>query len=296
MSKQQNSSNMHSSETVDNLTTSIRRKYAHFQRLMTELMWECLIGRDAPIPGVSTLWLYQDVQGQPLRHSLHLPDNRTVEGKPVYNDYAKALYFVEDLSLLPEFKQRLAELAIVSDAANTLAGFQQTKSKHLHYPKLYETVIEVRYWRKQLFDSHRRSKAQVLNLLEKELQDKILVTQQKYEPASSGMDPVLAARYTEIKTLKAQLELVTGLEIETFRERRRYDSVQLHYYDATGAAEQLYVPDVGLIIAGTNINRIDMDATPRTRRPYRGGKKLEPLLRLNGVEVFVEDQWQEAKL
>ncbi len=274
-------------------SNEIRRKYAHFQRLMTALMWECLCGKETAVPGVSTLWFYQESDGNAVQHRLHYPNSQWIDGKPIYNEYFKALYIVSDHNLLPQIKNRLSDLAQVSQDAKTLAGIPKT-SKHLLYPQLYEHVSEVRYWRKQLFDSHVRSKAQILYLLESQLEDTVAVTKQKYEHGS-GMDPVLAARYANIETLRAQLELIKRLEIDTFRERRQYASVQLHLYDDLGNAKQLYVPDVGFILAGSRVDLIDMDANPRKRRPYRGGQKQEPLLRLSGVEVFIEEEWQKGK-
>ena len=274
-------------------SNEIRRKYAHFQRLMTALMWECLCGKETAVPGVSSLWFYQESDGTPLAHRLHYPDSQWIDGKPIYNEYSKALYVVSDHRLLPQIKDRLSELTQVSQDAKTLAGIPKT-SKHLLYPQLYEQVSEVRYWRKRLFDSHIRSKAQILYLLESQLEDTVVVTKQKYEHGS-GMDSVLAARYANIEMLRSQLELVKRLDIDAFRERRQYASVQLHLYDDLGNAKQLYVPDVGFILTGSKIDLIDMDANPRKRRPYRGGQKLEPLLRLSGVEVFIEEEWQKNK-
>jgi hypothetical protein len=277
--------------------TEIRRKYAHFQRLMTELMWECLTGKDVTVPGVKTLWMYHDETGQPLEHALHVPKNEVFDGQPVYNRYHKALYLLEQNTLLEPIKNRLQDLTKVQGEAKALAGLPtNVTSKHLLVPDLREGVTTLRFWRKERFSSHRRTKEQVLNLLTKDLLDKRTVTQQKYEPHSSGTDPVLQARYAAITALETQLELVKGLEVETFRERRLYRSTVAYLYDEHGQTEQLEVLDVGLIVAGPNLSVMDMDQEKRQRKVNKRSLRPEPLVAWDGVEIYTEVDWQAFKL
>jgi hypothetical protein len=274
----------------------IRRKYAQFQRLMTELMWECLVGGDEALPNVRTLWVYQDSDGQPLRHELHLPRGEVVDGQPVYNRYHKAFYLLEDTTRLESIKQRLGELAKVQAEAKLLAGLPpSTTSQYLLFPDLREHITTLRFWRKERFSSHRRTKEQILNILRKELADKRTVTQQKYEPKSFGTDPVLQQRYADIAALETQLELVMGLEDEHYRERRRYRSTLAYLYDEQGSAEQLEILDVGLIVFGKDVQVVDMDQVKPKRRADRRSFRPEPLVRLEGREIFIEAAWQAFK-
>jgi hypothetical protein len=276
----------------DNMQTTIRRKYAHFQRLMTSLMWEYLTGKDSSIPGVNTVWLQKDKDGEFIKHVLHNPDSSLVDGKPIYNIYAKALYMVEDSGLLPTIEACLEGLEKVSNEAKAIANIPG--SKHLNLPKLYKNITEVRFWRKQLSDSHKRSKAQIIDLLEREIKDKVTVTRQKYEHGT--VDQVLSDRYAYIDYLQAKLEVIRHLEIEDFRERRHYEAVQVHLYDTQNQAQQLFVPDVGLILYGETIAVIDMDQHPRKRRAYRDGKKATPVAALNELDIYIEKEWQEHKI
>jgi hypothetical protein len=276
--------------------TEIRRKYAHFQRLMSELMWDGLVGKETPVQGVRTLWVYQDKEGNDLRHELHLPKGELFDEQPVYNRYHKAFYFLEDAALLEGIKTRLAELAKVQLEAKALAGLPPTTtSRHLLFPELRERITTVRFWRKEKFSSHRRTKEQVLNLLRRELADKKQVTQQKYEPQSFGDDPVLRARYGEIAALEKNIELVKGLEHEHYRERTLYQATVVYLYDDQGRTEQLDLHDVGLVVAGKNVQVFDMDKETRKRRVNKRSLRPEPLLRLDGVDLYTEAGWQAFK-
>ena len=276
--------------------TDIRRKYAHFQRLMTELMWDLLVGTDeAPVPEseIETHWISAE-DGEPLKHTLHLPAGELMEGEPVYNEYNKAVYVVKDESLLPEIKKRLEGLEAVQNEAKDLAGLTKGGvSKHLLYPDLFEGVMLVRYKRIQSYDSHLRDKAFILDRLRRHLQDLKEVTAEKYAPRASFEDPVLERRYAEMRAVEAHIELIANYPEDEFRERRRYERVQPYLYLEDGSARQVYLKDVGLIVTGEEVEVRDDSA--RTRRRHGGKSDLAPLIAFaKTTEVYSERAWREA--
>ena len=276
--------------------TEIRRKYAHFQRLMTELMWDCLVGTDEhPVPesDVETHWIsFED--GEPLKHTLHLPAGEFDEGEPIYNAYNKAVYVAKNVEVLPEIRARLEELARVQNEAKGLAGLTKGGvSKHLLYPELYEGAELVRYKRLISFDSHLRDRAFILDRLRRHLQDLKEVTAEKYAPKARFEDPVLEARYAEMRDVEAHIELITHYPEDEFRERRRYERVQPYVYFEDGSARQVYLKDVGFIVTGDNVEVRDDSA--RTRRRHGGKSDLAPLITFAKTsEVYSEREWREA--
>lgn len=271
-------------------TVEITRKYAHFQRLMCELMWDCLIGQGAPVPGVTPLWLYHNDNGEPLRHELQLPTGDH-QDEPIYNQYQKVIYLVSNPALVPDIKDRLAELAVVQQQAVQLAGLKQT-SEHLLYPDLVEDVVALRFSRKIRFSSNRLSKERVTALLRRVLEEKRTITQQHYETRSFGEDPVLTARYAEITRLETGLQEIEALEEPSFRVRRPYRSVFAYLYDVSGQTHERYVLNVGLIVVGKEVEVTDMNQAKRFRKPDRRSFRPEPLVRLDGAELFPESVWQ----
>ncbi len=276
--------------------TEIRRKYAHFQRLMTELMWDCLVGTDeqqVPEDEIETYWInFED--GEPLKHTLHLPAGELMEGEPIYNEYNKAVYVVKDEGVLPEIKRRLGELEHVQNEAKDLAGLTKGGvSKHLLYPDLFEGVALVRYKKIQSYDSHLRDKAFILDRLRRHLQDLKEVTAEKYAPRASFEDPVLEKRYAEMREVEAHIELITNHPEDEFRERRRYERVQPYVYFEDGSARQVYLKDVGFIVTGEDVEIRDDSA--RTRRRHGGKSNLEPLVSFAKTsEVYSERAWRKA--
>lgn len=269
---------------------AIRRKYAHFQRLMTSLMWECLIGKRQPIDGIEVIWLYRDDTGKPLTHELHLPKGTPENEVPIYNRYAKALYLVRKVELLAEIRRRLTELAAVQAEALALSGLKQP-GKHLLYPKLLEDVHLLRYWHSLRYASHRYSKARLRVMLENILKDKREVTRTKYE-GFGGVDPVLAARYAEIRQLEARLIELSGHQEKAYRVREPYHSVLVYAYDTKGNTFRVDVPNVGLIVSGKETQTIDMNLNKPYRKPDKRSFRPEPWLRVNGVEIYLESAWQ----
>jgi hypothetical protein len=114
------------------------------------------------------------------------------------------------------------------------------------------------------------------------------VTKERYEPQSFGEDPVLQARYAEIAALEKGLELVKGLEHEYYRGRELYQATVVYLCDEQGGTEQLGLLDVGLIVAGQNVQVFDMDKETRKRRVNKQSLRPEPLL-------YTEADWQAFK-
>jgi hypothetical protein len=283
-------SNQEGLQPRNEANVEIARKYAHFQRLMCELMWDCLIGQDAPVPGVTPLWLYHSDDGEPLRHELQLPTGDH-QDEPTYNQYQKVIYLVSNPALLSDIKDRLAELAVVQQQAVKLAGLKQT-SEHLLYPDLVDDVVALRFSRKIRFSSNRLSKERITALLRRVLEEKRTMTQQKYETRSFGEDPVLAARYAEITRLETGLHEIAMLEETSFRVRRPYRSVFAYLYDTSGQTHERYVLNVGLIVVGKEVEVTDMNQTKRFRKPDRRSFRPEPLVEVDGMEIFSEEMWQ----
>jgi hypothetical protein len=278
--------------------TEVRRKYAHFQRLMTSLMWECLTGEHGDgVPGVAVHWLERDENGKPLRHELHLPTGELLEtGLPQYNSYRKAIYVLADERKVIAIKKRLEELGRVSKEARLAAGVSRI-SRHLLFPDLREGVKMVRFKRIETFSSHKRTKEYMLDRLERYLADYQRVTAEKYERGAKTEDAVLKARYEEIAATKLKIKLLESLNESHFRERQRLNTIRPYLLYDNGASEQLHLKDVGLIVVGNNVQIVDIERGNFERR--KGGKRsrLEPLFSFEGgiTQVYSEAAWQMQK-
>lgn len=256
----------HGDRGRESLETRIARRYAHFHRVLGELL-VALAERER------TLWLTD------ARHR--------ITSEPEDNRYAKAVYVLADLTQHEEALERLAD---VQREAMALIG-NATPTQSLLIPKVCRHVREARILTNTGFASRVRERADVLARLETRRADAAAAL----ETFAGFPDRVEKRREieAEIGELEAGLRALRASAGEQLREHYRYPRHMCHvYYEDPAAFDQLYVGDVGIVLQGATaeVRRHD----PK-RRKHRRTPGVEPVASIGPYVYYDEAAWQEAR-
>ena len=250
------------------------RRYAHFHRLLAELMRECLSGEGDGVPGVRVHWVYHHETG-PIKHVLR----SETEGK---NVFSRAFYLISDESLIPDLKRRLSSLeALRSDV---LAELNLKKSTELIVPTLYEGVDEVSYSRLDSYTQTKLDYAKARLQLENHLAEYRYFTE-RYEHSK---DEVLDARYHELKRLETFLQTFKDEGRYLLRRPQRRVLPNLRF--TNGEVKQVSLPKVGMILSP------EPKLIDNTRKKRRSSaRQVSPLLDFDGGKLLYRlNDWQAA--
>lgn len=254
-------------EDVESLETRIERRYAHFHRVLGDLLLR--LGREA-----DTFWLVD------ARHRV------TDASQP--NEYARAVYVIEDLA---PYETVLSELERVQAEALRLIG-NGRPTQALLMPKVCRNVREARILENTGFASRARKRSDVLDRLLRQ-RAAAEVARERLFGFRDRADTV-AAIERELRELEAGIASLQSKVGDTLREHYRYVRHMCHvYYRApAGAFDQLYVGDVGVILQGESpeVHRHD----PR-RRKHRRTPGIEPLASIGPYVYYDEAAWREAR-
>jgi hypothetical protein len=244
---------------------AIERNYAHFHRLLSELLLEL-----SELPGV--VW---------LEEAGHI-----IRGEGETNDYRKAIYPVQDAT---PYYGRLDELREVQKEGLKLLGREEPPIGLL-MPVLLEGVQYVRL-RKHVTHSSRASKREhALARFEEQLGE-MRTNLRKFEYYATSHDPRREKLEAEVKALEEGLERLKAMKEETLRERYRHERVLPYVYLNSGEIVRPYVRNVGLIVAGPRVRIVWAD---ELRRQRSDKVRLEPILVVGQIEVYSEREWQAA--
>lgn len=245
---------------------AIERNYAHFHRLLAELLLEL-----AELPGVE--WLGEE--------------GHVIRGEGQSNTYNKAIYPVQDTG---PYQERLKELQEVQRQGLELMG-REEPTVGLLTPVLTQGVQYVRLRRHASYTSRVTVREHVLLRFEELLARTRIVLKEDFTPHATMFDPRREKVEAEVAALEAGLARLKASREATLRERYRTERVTPYVYLLSGDIVRPYVRDVGLIVAGPNVKMVWADAVRRERSDK---VKLEPLLALGPTEVYSEEAWQEA--
>jgi hypothetical protein len=246
-------------------TKAIERNYAHFHRLLSELLLEL-----AELPGV--VWLEEA--------------GHVIRGEGESNDYRKAIYPLQDAT---PYYGRLAELRKVQKEGLELLD-REEPPVGLLMPVLLEGVQYVRLRRHVTHSSRASKREHALARFEEHLVA-MRANLKKFEYYASSYDPRREKLEAEVRALEEGLERLRAMKEETLRERYRHERVLPYVYLDSGEIIRPYVRDVGLMVAGPRVRIVWVDEVRRTRSDK---VRLEPLLVVGQIEVYSETEWQET--
>jgi hypothetical protein len=251
--------------SADEKIKAIERNYAHFHRLLSQLLLEL-----SKLPGV--VW---------LEESGHI-----IRGEGESNDYRKAIYPVQDAT---PYYGRLDELREVQEEGLRLLDREEPPIGLL-MPVLLEGVQYVRL-RKHVTHSSRASKREHAIARFEEQLEQMRTNLKKFEYYATSYDPRREKLEAEVKALEEGLERLKAIKEETLRERYRHERVLPYVYLNSGEIVRPYVRDVGLIVAGPKVRIVWADELRRARSDK---VRLEPILTVGQTEVYSETEWQQA--
>jgi hypothetical protein len=242
------------------------RNYAHFHRLLAELLLEL-----ADLPDVE--WL----EGK----------GHIIRGEGQSNTYSKAIYPVQDTG---PYQGRLDELRKVQQRGLELMG-REEPTVGLLMPVLIEGVHYVRLRRHVTYTSRVTVREHAILRFEEQLERTRLILKEDFTPHATMFDPKREKVEAEVEALEEGLGHLEESREVTLRERYRTERVTPYVYLLRGEIVRPYVRDVGLIAAGPSIKMVWAD---NVRRQRSDKVRLEPLLVVGPVEVYSEEAWQEA--
>lgn len=253
-------------ETLGDSDLEIARRHAHFHRVLGGLLVE--LGRMA-----NTFWLSGD--------------HHEIREVPEPNEYAKAVYVVEDLE---PYRGALEELAEVQAEALSVMGVPEP-TPSLLAPKVCEGVAEARILTNTGFASRRRAREDVIATLasQRDAAEAALVTFASYPEREHKRDEIAE----ELSELNAALHGLEASGAAYLRQHYRYTRYMCHvHYEDPGRFDQLYVGDVGVVLQGSapDVARHD----PR-RRKHRRTEGVEPIASFGPYLFYDEDAWREAR-
>jgi hypothetical protein len=244
----------------------LERIYAHFHRVLGPLLVEL-----AELP--ETIWLEEARE-------------HVLTGEDEENIYARAIYPVTDLE---PYRERLAELAKVQAAGLELLGHAESP-KGLLPPRVVEGIRHVRISQHPNFVTKVLSQTGALERLEVML-GTTRSSLRQFETYATTYDPKREQIEAEIKAIEEAVAFVRASPEETFRFRLQVIRIRPYIYPIGADPYQIDTRKHGLILAGPNIRVRWADPTRKTRSDK---KQRQPFLQLDGLQVFVERDWQGA--
>ncbi len=250
----------------ERLIKKIERHYAHFHRVLSELLTDL-----AAQPG--TTWL----SGREHQLAKTYQDNR----------YEKVLYPVDDLS---PFAEQFAELTEVQTEAVALLGVKRVPNGLLTPQVLYD-VHFARLIRQDNYRVKWLSKAEVLGLYQGKLNQALAAFEVFRSESWGSGDQGLRDVEAEVRGLERGLARLAACDDDRFREHYCFERVMVSVYATGRATKRYHVRDVGLVLVGANVQISWADGV----RQGRSDKvELTPLLTLGPLEVYSAKAWDEA--
>lgn len=244
----------------------IDRAYAHFHRVLAELLTE-LVERGQP------LWL--EDAGHDLR-----PDHQA-------NTYNPAIYRVDALA---PYRGRLDELDTVQKEILALTG-RSRPGRNLLPPLAIEGVQHVRISRHDGQTGRTITREQALARLE-QLEAAQLGNLVEFERYASHHDERRKQVERDVRNLQKARERLASSAATEIRETYRQTVIRPYVYYADGHSEQLHMRGTGLLAAGPRVT-IDQRAGPRRVRSDKVTAK--PLAVAGAISFYDLKEWEAAK-
>ena len=250
----------------ERLIKKIERHYAHFHRVLSELLTDL-----AAQPG--TTWLSE--REHHLAESYQ--DNR----------YEKALYPVGDLS---PFAEQFAELTELQTEAVALLGVNKIPNGLLT-PQVLDDVHFARLTRQDNYRIKWLTKAEVVERYQGKLNQALAAFEVFRSESWGSGDQGLRDVEAEVRGLEGGLARLEACDDDRFREHYCFERVMVSVYATGKATKRYHVRDVGLVLVGPNVQIRWADGV----RQGRSDKvELTPLLTLGPLEVYSAKAWDEA--
>ena len=245
---------------------SVDRKYAHFHRLLSELLGKLIANEQ-------TLWLGKE------GHIIN-PDHEK-------NTYRKAIYVVDSLA---PYEEQLQDLAQVQQEVMASLGVAKPYVGIL-LPKVLTDVTRVRLHTRLDWVSERFDKGKLVSRL-----NKIIATAENnlkgFEAHRSAFDAGYERLRAEVEEAKVVRERVRQSPEQDYRYRTAQELRNPYIYRGQARPVEAYVINHGLIVAG---QLVTIERTPPFRRE-RSDKVDAPILFENKFNrIYLESDWQAAK-
>lgn len=245
---------------------SVERVYAHFHRILEELLTRLVAESDVT-------WLAE------TGHSL--------SGDYSSNQYNPAIYVVPDME---PYTDALAELNQVQAEALELTG-RNRPGRNLLPPLARSGVTHVRISRYTGQTGRTITREAGVKRL-KQLEDLTVDNLKEFEQYASRQDPARRKVEAELRNLRKAVAILEHSAAEELRETYQQTVIRPYVYLLDGSSEQLHMRNSGLIAAGPNVD-VDWRQGPRRQRSDK--ITIAPLATAGPLQFFDLSDWEAAK-
>lgn len=245
---------------------SIERIYAHFHRVLAELLAELT-------ENAQVTWL--ETTGHELT------------GDYRQNTYNPAIYIVPELE---PYRAHLAELLDVQAEALETGG-QKRPGRNLLPPLAVEDVTHVRISRYTGQTGRTITRESALTRL-RQLEQTTVSNLKEFEQYATRHDPARKRLEAEIKNLRKAISTVEKSKSDRLRESYRHTVIRPYIYTRDGNSQQLHMRNTGLIAAGSDVS-LDWRRGPRRTRSDK--IRISPLASAGALDFYDLAAWEAAK-
>lgn len=245
---------------------SIERGYAHFHRVLADLLEELAEHGDP-------FWL--EATGHDLR------------GDYQTSTYNPAVYRVPDMG---PYRVRLAELDSVQAEVLALSG-RKRPGPNLLPPLQAEDVQHVRLGRHEGQTGRSITREQALVRLE-QLEATQAKNLREFEQHATRHDARRKAVEKELRQLQRAIERLKASDITHLRETYRQTVIRPYVYFLDGTTEQMHMRNTGLIAAGP---RVSIEEGSAVRKVRSDKISLKPLISAGSFAFHDLSRWEAAR-
>lgn len=246
--------------------TSVERTYAHFHRVLAELL-ETLVADSA------VTWL--DTPGH------------TLTGDYEKNVYNPAVYVVPSLD---PYREALTELEEVQTEALELTG-RTRPGRNLLPPLTAENVTHVRISKYEGQTGRTISREAGVARL-KQLEDSVTASLLEFEQYATEKDPARRKVETELRALRKSIRTLEQSKAGELRETYQQTVIRPYVYRADDTSEQLHMRSAGLIAAGPSVSVSWREGPRRTRSDK---VQIEPIVQAGAFRFYDLEKWNAAR-
>lgn len=247
----------------------VRRHYAHFHRVLGELLTQLL--------AEERVWWVGDKQ----EHTINPDGENNVYGKAVYT-----------LPTLEPYQTSLNELRAVQLETMTLLGKSTSRpNAAITLPVILFGVETIRINRVHKRITEPLTKPQALGRMDR------LINHQRtnldaFRRYQTFHDPRLEAVAQQVQGLEDAKAFIQASNDDTFRFRTAQLEVRAYTYLQDGSVQNVYVTDHGLLAVGASIH---VSFNTNTRKPRADQVRALPFYQDDHVRIYEERVWQEGK-
>ncbi len=251
---------------AESTSKTIERAYAHFHRVLAELLSRLTAEADVT-------WLAE------TGHEL--------TGDHSSNTYNPAVYVTPSLG---PYLDSLRELDEVQAGILDLTGREQP-GRNLLPPLVRDNVSHVRLSRYTGQTGRTISIAAALRRME-QLEETVQNNLREFEHYASRHDPARKAIEDELRQLQLGMKLLEKSGVQQLREVYLQTVIRPYVYFTDGGSEQLHMRNSGLLVAGPAVS-VDWRQGPRRTRSDK--ISIEPLVSAGALRFYDQQAWDAAR-